>query len=957
MVSFEEWLEEIRLFIVSDDEQHLYLGDPSKPRKTMVIINGPKLTTSIRVPPITSKNLDTRYPTSDIIYYSPPVQFLFILLGQQSGSLRVHQGNGRGTNGVLNVTFWEEMDENVSDDLPVTLEILKYIAGEIEYLEEMDYFLKILASTSRSERQALLTKLIYLDTPSSRNLVYYLFHFNDEYAIAILREYGRHGIQAQYIIDWAKRYVTFQDKGYRRFARYYLLRFSPEYLRDHGLDESVSVAFREFMNYSVRVRMQRTVDQLKSSFRADGLKYLENLNDDPEQLFLDVRYIQNQMRSGLIEPKDLTPALIDLLQFAETTGSPRIAGVVLSFLSFQDVVDDETKETTDSLMDGIYYYVTRRLISLLRVWLHWKKRKQIEEFVLSFMSTIPGIKIGEIEFVDINEWLKKHQVLKILRKHVNRVINKEENVVQIGFHSAFIRNEISASIVRNYFLKNNLPDKYSLETNLALVGAYPAFIDFPTRLPKLIGPTDIPHFLITPVLLRIVEQAEVGVSGSVVKTLTQQILLQGESSLQILKDYIKMLGRSHKDLLPPTFETIIKIIDDRYDPEVTNIGVERFIENLIIPWNQITNSFAEDWIQQAIDSYKILFQDRIEDFDLESSRTLDIETIVRSYQLSKGEIMKFIESNIQFSFTKPVWEQLARHYLALGIHRPKREAIGKSKLKEVPAYLTRDILGQIAIVNQTLNYSERNGFRHALENLIITNIYRRGWNVERGMERTLPALFGATSPRLRSYLTAYLVIDQGEIHLDLLQWARDVEIFSLRERLVRELERYGTPDMWVVLAGSYHQDLQDRALQQLKEARMSPESRSGIVVDLLESSQPKCRSLGRLWLNEQGIEQKDLGRLFYNYHPDNQQVILHYLKDHRREIDEDLNKPLYDLLNRLAWKPKIGLKTVELASSLVVMLENERLRERLGERMLLLSKTGVGTKIKAAMMLLSELED
>ena len=98
---------------------------------------------------------------------------------------------------------------------------------------------------------------------------------------------------------------------------------------------------------------------------------------------------------------------------------------------------------------------------------------------------------------------------------------------------------------------------------------------------------------------------------------------------------------------------------------------------------------------------------------------LSVEAIVLSFRMMAREIHPFIETHLQSALTKPNWDQMARYYLALGIFRPSNDALKKSQLRKIPSRLLQDILGQLALVNETIKYCERNGFTPVFENVII----------------------------------------------------------------------------------------------------------------------------------------------------------------------------------------------------------------------------------------------
>jgi len=530
-------------------------------------------------------------------------------------------------------------------------------------------------------------------------------------------------------------------------------------------------------------------------------------------------------------------------------------------------------------------------------------------------------------------------------------------IAEIIFHSVNCQNDLLDNILQN-IISENQPVFRDKIRQILCQGKFPESLDESVEYQPgtVFGLNQLEGVVIDIELLETLTATNYIVDQSIFEHLFSKFVKDGKIYITQVKNFLRLVSETDKELLSDYFSIIEQIILDHYNPDQENPIIDAYILDIIVPWASITGTYSTDAIQRSIDTFKIIYQEQVEDFDLETSRPLDIETITTCYKLTNGEIPRFIEGNIQFSFTKPVWDQLARHYLALGLQRPKREAIAKSKLREVPNYLLRDVLGQIALVNQTIFYCERNGFRSSLENLIITNIYKRGWNVERGMERTLPSLLGSTSPRLRAYFATYLIVDQGEISLDLLRWARDVEDYLLRDRIVRELERYGTPDMWIIIANAYHRDIQDRAIGQLKEARMSTTERSQVTIDLLKSPKNKVRALGLDWLQRSGIQQDHLISLFHLRSEDILPTVLSYLSDHEQHFTEEHHQPLFSMIRELLWKPKINQhirnQMIELGSILARTSWGEQLRQEAKA----LASSGVKSRLKDAISLLSSLE-
>ncbi|MHA2251298.1 MAG: hypothetical protein ACXAD7_13125, partial [Candidatus Kariarchaeaceae archaeon] len=294
---------------------------------------------------------------------------------------------------------------------------------------------------------------------------------------------------------------------------------------------------------------------------------------------------------------------------------------------------------------------------------------------------------------------------------------------------------------------------------------------------------------------------------------------------------------------------------------------------------------------------------------------------ITTIRLNNSEIHPFLETNIQYALSKPNWDLLARYFLATGIHRPKREAIQNSQLRQVLRRFNRskDVLPQIAVVNETIRYCERNGFTPALEGLIISNLYQRGWNIEKRLERTIVSIMGTVSPRFRAYIAAYLVLEKGEVSEEMLALAREVESVQIREKIVRSLSRFGTVDMWVTLAESMYDDITEEAMDQISKTRFSKDKKIQTTIQLSYSKKKALRDIACQWLQDQQLKADVLPKIISNPHDDIRSMIIIYALE---EFEKFSNKHLIlkDLILKIIWQPISDISLRKNALKLLKLL-------------------------------------
>jgi hypothetical protein len=310
--------------------------------------------------------------------------------------------------------------------------------------------------------------------------------------------------------------------------------------------------------------------------------------------------------------------------------------------------------------------------------------------------------------------------------------------------------------------------------------------------------------------------------------------------------------------------------------------------------------------------------------------------------MMRREIHPFIEAHLQSALNKPNWDQMARYYLALGIYRPSNNALRKSQLRKIPSRLLQDILGQLALVNETIKYCERNGFTPVFESVIIQNIYKRGWNIEQRLEKSLYSLLGNVSPKLRSYITAYFILEKGEFTREMLVFGREVDNYQIREKILRSLSRFGTADMWLIVAESSFNDISDEAIENLKKSRISKEERNHIISRLIKSSLPKLQTLGLQWLQDYENFEMLYSSLVLSDVPNVWKMTMEFALEHSQTITPYQKNLLFDLAQRILIQSHLEMIYRKLAVEvLLVLAEDELFKLRVVTLFEELAKVGI----------------
>ena len=112
--------------------------------------------------------------------------------------------------------------------------------------------------------------------------------------------------------------------------------------------------------------------------------------------------------------------------------------------------------------------------------------------------------------------------------------------------------------------------------------------------------------------------------------------------------------------------------------------------DFLINWGKYTSLPLPIHWEDEITGIKVANYDILQNIGIDAISKIPIKTIITSYEVLKGDIHHIIEGNIQFSLKRYNWDQLAKHYLALGLNRPRREELVKSELRKIPSLLLKE---------------------------------------------------------------------------------------------------------------------------------------------------------------------------------------------------------------------------------------------------------------------------
>jgi hypothetical protein len=430
------------------------------------------------------------------------------------------------------------------------------------------------------------------------------------------------------------------------------------------------------------------------------------------------------------------------------------------------------------------------------------------------------------------------------------------------------------------------------------------------------------------------------------------------TDIEKLIHYITSINHNQRPQISENYlQTVYQYTENYAYEKLDDPLIIEFCTDFVIEWEKITFRKLREEYENRFDALRIVFEKDLKSNKPNTWDNISVETISYVYKLLKFHVPSLIDGSLQYAMNKPNWEQLARHYLAMGIVRPLTSEIKKTRLKDVPKHLLRDIEGLIALITETILYCERNGFNKAFEDLLMQYMYRRGWNIDRNIARKLPGLFGNISPRLRSYFAAYLVFEQGEVSYDVLKFARDINNYQLRERVLRTLDRYATPEMLIIMAESVYNDISDASVDKLKQARIQVADRKLLLPKLLRSTNIKLRKLAIKWIEDDALTPEIV---LLNIVPEYEDMYEFYFEHIERmsRFTEKSSQLIFQLFRYIIWKPRIKNQWIKRINCIIESIVKQNLLlEEITDEFKQLLDTHVQKRIEALLPTYVEVMD
>lgn len=931
-----KWLDDILILPESDDEIFVYLGKDKNPFSVVLKIAYNQFLEPVRLPPTSKDSIVKKHNKGfgnlDRVNISSKSKMIIALLTKDEALFRrvieqAENGNTLKNETIfketpLEIDFYNDIITEPTFETWVTTKKLRKSKKNNVIMAIFSNFIAVISRSCRYSRQRALTQLVNSIAQKEelvRALICLLLQTRKEITISIIREVGRQRVQLPEITEFCKLILEeSNDTDYIRYAYLYLHGFDIGSIRNHPFYKDLLTQGAIFQSLTSEEQSNIFMNAINKEGLQDAFHTLEgmiSLDEHPKELSKLLFLLYPKLKITKHNREKLRKILVHLLKFAELTGKPNLCGFIaaLCFMGRKTTLDRaNTKSPIDvKISKGNFYfvskYVIRRITSLITQWLNSSKPELGKAALAFYLNHHPpegyidlrgNIKLDK-RVRDI--WVLNNELLKTFESNIAEFLNSDIELLKEVFVSqAKLRNTIFLYFV-NIKAKNN-------QTNEAILKIAPQDLmflhitDLPPKIEALVNSilenkkVDIDYVDIfiqeetqEEKIIEFFTHTQSFMPFELFDYFIQKFFDKKFKYIDKLIDYLTKLNHNQNTALSRKYiESIINFLIDRgyeihYKIEFVDKGevwgdLVNFVVNFVLEWDKLTfQKFAEE-NNDKIDAIRIMYENHLKTGKANTWDPISVETLNHIYTYTHGEIITFIDGSVQYAMNKPNWEQAARHYLALGMSKINRESLAKSKIREIPTFLLRDIEGQIALNTETLLFCERNGFNEALENLIIRNIYKRGWNIDRNISRKIPNVLGNISPKLRSYFSAYLLLDQSEVGLDVIKFARDVEDYAIRERVSKSLERYGTPEMWLVMAESKYNDIIEESIKQLNQSRLSPEDREILCQKLFISSNLKVRELARKWILDLNFDKKMVWDAILLDYEDNFPLIFEYLK-------------------------------------------------------------------------------
>lgn len=954
-----KWLEQIVLYIHSQEEIFAYIGTPINPRSSAIKIQKNRVYEPVRLPPISIESLNQRHPNANEFQLkdtslSIKIKFLYAFF------LRNEE------------LFQTSLNENDKDYYLETNEKLKSLGPEIllhsVYKPKdfdkwfvkrkrptpiFDAFIRVFSRSNRHSRQLGLTQIVTELTERKelpKSFLLLLLDIRRELTISVFRELGRQQKFISPFPEIAEYYFENTDNPeLKKYVFYYLLAHNSKIIGVSNLFKDFQVNLTIFTSISVGERTKQIISNLQSDIviAKTSLHGIIGLNSNElSELLLS---IYNSFSVSKKIRENIRVASLFVLKIIEFYPNPEVTGFILALNTMgmsSDVFEDDKKVAHIKVKHGPTHftskYVVRRANKLLELWNTIGFDDYISRALKFYIQHIPP-EVTKIEKrrISINRrlignWQLEHAVIKKFGTKITSLLGEDKLQLHKSITTqAKLNNRFALEWLDTSFRSKTHIQALERATGEDILSLY--VTELPKKLTKIIS-----NIIEEKQDLQIQEWDEVNLDEhQLIKIIsffstTQTFmpvtlftyiitLIFDEKYLDIgeIKAYTTSINHNqHQEISQKYLEIIFDIIESRVYEKIENPSVIEFCTDYVIEWEKITFRKVREEDQYKFDALRIVFEKQLKANKPNTWDDISVETISYVYRLLKLHVPSLIDGSLQYAMNKPNWEQLARHYLAMGMVRPLNSEIKKTRLKDVPTHLLRDIEGLIALITETILYSERNGYNIALENLLIQHLYRRGWNIDRNIARKLPGLFGNISPRLRSYFAAYLVFEQGEVSNDVLKFARDINNYQLRERVLRTLDRYATPDMLLVLAESKFEDLAKASVKKFSDARILTPEKKLLVSKLLQSTNIDLRTIGKQWMEDLDLRPETVLNNIVVYYEDMYDFYFNQF-DRIRNFNEKNSKAIYLFFKYLIWQPKIKNKWLHRILSIIGVISQQ----------------------------------
>jgi hypothetical protein len=893
---------------------------------SLVKINDNSFSVPVRFPESEIESIDKRHK-HDIIYwnnFSISTKMILSLLDGDYKELMIKEG-GWGSN---------EPEKNYC-------ELLQEVDPS-----EIKLVIDIISNYRRNLRQRSLSKLSADGQKTVMALLVLLSATNDEIKYSIFRELGMRKMKIPFLVKLAKQLMETEPS--QKYSFLYLLSVDRAYVENLPYYRDLKFNALIFKNHSREIQWRTFKKAINSSRLAVNQAFLPiayfGLNDEKILIeILNQHYNNHKSRYNL---NNIQSALVLLLKFAEVSESSSLLGFIICLMQLGKHNEiKSTKELDQSyIFNSGYYekklnYIYHRIKRLIKIWDDTGRSELGDKGLEFYLTNIPpeitiyDSRRTKYPLIRVEEWIDEDRFFSLYRDRMLLIITKNQFLSKViphlshqfnFFFFTLLLNKFNISIFRDALAELTFNDRLYLYMSRY---KYPQKLKLYAILKRGRSGIENPPWDVSPrssyevlKILNFFYRFKFEIPNNIfLKLMKAYYKYQLDEPLFIEQYLSSMTSRIDHYKIRDYLEIIIKEIEDNIEFNKINIELLR----ILLKWENNSNFSLSQIISDKVTALKILYQDEMDIEKIEAFHMISTGAISNVYQLNNGKIPSLIESNIQYSLRKPNWDQVAQHYLALGLHRPNRDEIMKSQLKDIPSTITKDSLGKIALVTQTINYCKNYGFKPQLEKLIIKNIYFRGWNIERGVSSSLYNLFGSISNRLKSYIAAYLILEKSDITNEALLYASNVENYQIRSNLIRTMDRFGSPDMWLILGESIFEDVMEYAISHLQRTRIPKIEKFELTKRMLISNSPMIRKLGIDFLSTSNFHTEDEPKSIISSYNDTWIAIIDYTTLIKHKLSKEEIKEVLKWLNSIIWQPRLKIEYRDSIYPLIIQLYNE----------------------------------